>query len=945
MSSPTDRQGHLEPETLRRHPLATDPEPAAPGWWQNYLQRLGGISPTAREVLKLDSRYIVEQGVLGAGVPGDARWPSTRTRRGLVMGSVQSGKTASMFGVTARALDERLDVVIILAGTRISLWQQTLDRFAEQVDWPDQGVERDRARILIPKAGVIVDGRVALATLYRLQSASVRRALRERRPIVVIAMKQADHLRALARSLRESFVPAVEATNRPVHMLVLDDEADDGSVLDAVVENSQSAADAHLKQIPRAIADLWEPRAGETAPDNLFATYTAYTATPQANFLQEDHNPLSPKDFVVALRTPFDRGSIEDRSTTFFEPEGLTRYYTGGETFYRRAHAANLAQPITGDPRTDVADAMRSFLVGAAIRVLREPDKLGPLSAAKARFASREEAKQRCPSPTSMLVHPSAAVSDHFGVLGDLITWTGTEPPADIAKWHALAADLLPRWWAEDLLDNDASWNAWLDRFADSARDLKTAFGMPSARSLPNWAETRRALLDEVLPGTRISVVNSDPNADDRPEYQPWTDGEGWFAPRDISTIFVSGNVMSRGLTLEGLTTTLFLRRSDSPYADTQMQMQRWFGYRGEYLELCRLFASQEQLELFASYHDADEALRQQVIIEMATSTDRAPTPQVLQGSNYVATGKIANVRTQPLCPGASPFVRTINSGDAADPNARLVATAFANRPSSEVLGSGSDSRGRILDAPLTLGEAADLLDGLSFDRYRPGQSSWQVERWTQIRKQIEAQGSLPDTRPLYRAPGREGAPDDPVRRDCPYAIAAYLRLWEACLTRHVRGMSPTDGPARRWSMVDLASRRQRQPRFWVGIRYGAGGLVTSGPIAELGFDVRATERSVTDGRIDTTWGTRNPNAGELGYRGDDFFDYFHRGERTPVLTEGEPAWRPVGADGLILFYVNQPAGQPHPAIATGVCIPLGGPDQFAAVVASAMGGQSSADV
>ena len=102
---------------------------------------------------------------------------------------------------------------------------------------------------------------------------------------------------------------------------------------------------------------------------------------------------------------------------------------------------------------------------------------------------------------------------------------------------------------------------------------------------------------------------------------------------------------------------------------------------------------------------------------------------------------------------------------------------------------------------------------------------------------------------------------------------------------------------------------------------------------------------SVTDGRLDTTWGTRNPSATALGYRGDDFFDYFHRGERTPVVPEGEPAWRPVGADGLILFYVNQPRGQAHPAIATGVCIPLGGPDQFAAVVASAMGGSSSADI
>ncbi|MGB3763344.1 MAG: Z1 domain-containing protein, partial [Ornithinimicrobium sp.] len=758
------------------------------------------------------------------------------------MGSVQSGKTASMFGVSARALDEGVDVVVILAGTRISLWQQTLDRFASQVDWPTEGAERERARLLIPKSGVVIDNRVALATLYRLQSASVRRALRERRPIVVIAMKQVDHLRALARSLRESVVPAIETADRPVHMLVLDDEADDGSVLDAVVENSQDAADAHLKQIPRAIADLWEPRAGRVSPPNLFTTYVAYTATPQANFLQEDHNPLAPKDFVVALRTPFDRGAVVERSTTYFEPEGPDRYYTGGETFYRRAHSAGLAQRISEDPKADTLAAMRSFLVGAAIRVLREPHRMGPATARHALFRSREEAGASCPLPTSMLVHPSASVSDHFGTLGDVISWAGANPPEDVAEWHALAAEVLPGWWAKDLIDEEGSWQAWREHFATSAAALKAAFNTPQARSLPSWAAIRAVLLEEIFPGTRISVVNSDPNADDRPEYEPKESGEGWLAPRDMSTIFISGNVMSRGLTLEGLTTTLFMRRTDSPYADTQMQMQRWFGYRGSYLELCRLFASSEQLQLFASYHDADEALRQQVIAEMASNAG-PPTPQVLQGANYIATGKIANVRTLPLCPGASPFIRSINTGQSPDPNAELVAKAFVEHPSSEVLGRGSMSRGRILDRPLTLAETAELLDELSFDAYRPGQDSWQSERWEQVRKQLEAQGPLPDARPLYRAPGRLGAVDDLARRDCSYAIPAYLRLWEAALSRHVRGMAPTDGPARPWSMVGLAARRQRQPRFWVGIRYGAGSQVSDGPLANLPFEIRAAQR------------------------------------------------------------------------------------------------------
>ncbi len=128
-------------------------------------------------------------------------------------------------------------------------------------------------------------------------------------------------------------------------------------------------------------------------------------------------------------------------------------------------------------------------------------------------------------------------------------------------------------------------------------------------------------------PGTRVSVVNSDPAADDRPLYKPTLDPETgkWRPARDLSTIFVSGNVMARGLTLEGMTTALFQRSSANPLADTQMQMQRWFGYRGAYIELCRVFADPDQLDLFRAYHDMDEAVRVAITEKMVGGD--APRP------------------------------------------------------------------------------------------------------------------------------------------------------------------------------------------------------------------------------------------------------------------------------------------------------------------------------
>src|SRR5262245_24222479 len=111
-------------EHVTRHPPEQDA--AAPDtWWSRYGQSLeaSSISATSRHVIEADCRYVATNGVLDVGEPGAERWPAGRVRRGVVMGAVQSGKTASMLGVTALALDAGVDMVVILAGTRVALWR------------------------------------------------------------------------------------------------------------------------------------------------------------------------------------------------------------------------------------------------------------------------------------------------------------------------------------------------------------------------------------------------------------------------------------------------------------------------------------------------------------------------------------------------------------------------------------------------------------------------------------------------------------------------------------------------------------------------------------------------------------------------------------------------------------------------------------------------------
>ncbi|MFI2752963.1 Z1 domain-containing protein [Cellulomonas sp. P22] len=916
------------------------PPPKRDSWWERYTAALTGVSTTARSALEADCGYILDRGIFGSGNPGDGGWTG-QVRTGLVMGSVQSGKTASMLGVTALSLDRGVDVVVILAGTRLSLWRQTYERLAEQLDSGEDGTAKANRRLLCPPPGVALSGASgSLHDTYRLSSAQVRRKLGSGRPLVVVAMKQTDHLYALGGNLRNSVFPAVWEIGRPVHMLVLDDEADDGSVLDAVVEAGQNPLWSGFKQIPRAIADLWDPRS-EAAPANLYTTYVGYTATPQANLLQEDHNPLAPRDFVISLRTPLDIGHPVDltradaqRSSTYPEPTGLDNFYTGGEVYYRRGASAQLCVELTGQPDDDLGESIRAFLVAGAIRLHWAAGTFGPSSISGAQFESESAAKVASPDPHSMLFHPAADIEEHFKGAEDILTWAGLGDRQTARELLESGDARLPDELIARMLGEQPLWAAWIDRYRRSSNELGTQFNVINPRTIPDWPVVRQLLETEIIPGTRVSVVNSDPSADDRPDYKPSFDEEvgSWRAARDLSTIFVSGNVMARGLTLEGLTTALFRRSASIPFADTQMQMQRWFGYRGRHIELCRLFATPLQIDLFRGYHDIDEAVR--IAIADAMAGD-APSPVMLHGLHFLATGKIANLARTPLCPSSKPFVTLINSGEATDPNTKLVAKLFASGTSSELV-VGQSTRGLALDRTLSLSEAADLLGGLTYDGYRPGMESRLAELWSQVQARVTAERPLPAGSRLYRAPeAPDGEDPPPVRPNCPYSIAAYLRLWDACLTRNVRGLFVTGAPSDLWSMADLREKQAHQPTFSVGVRYGAGDPINSGPLETL--NIRATTKRVGPrGVLETEWGANNPAAGPLDYRGDEFFDYYHRGERVPRLVSGSP-WRPPGSHGQILFYVNQLPGQAYPAIAVGVCIPAGGPEQFAATRASAL--------
>ena len=148
------------------------------------------------------------------------------------------------------------------------------------------------------------------------------------------------------------------------------------------------------------------------------------------------------------------------------------------------------------------------------------------------------------------LYHPSASIQDHFTSAEDLLMWAGVPDRQAARQLLASGNATLPDALAKAVVTHPAPWAAWLDRYQASARVIETEFNVVHPSTFPDWPTLQILLTEEIIPGTRVSVVNSDPAADDRPSYRAVLDpaSGSWRAPRDLCTIFVSGNVMARGL-------------------------------------------------------------------------------------------------------------------------------------------------------------------------------------------------------------------------------------------------------------------------------------------------------------------------------------------------------------------------------------------------------------
>ena len=512
-------------------------------------------------------------------------------RRGLVVGHVQSGKTSNYTGLINKAADAGYKIIIVLAGMHNNLRSQTQIRLEEGFLGYETTADRD-AGVAIGVAGFGEDLKTNSATT-RAENGDFSKSIAkhfngispEERPWLFVVKKQKTVLTELLKWIQTrvadtpSSMPDWKLVTK-LPLLMIDDEADNASVdTGEQVFNDDGAPDEEhqpktINRLIRRILHSFSRKA-----------YVGYTATPFANIYihhkgatAKEGPDLFPKAFIINLAAPsnyvgparmFGKLTTDGRVGALPLSRRILDHYdleTGLGWMppkHKKTHF-----PIYNGQETipkSLREAIHSFVLICAARELRGQGL----------------------EHSSMLIHVTryVAVQDHVRQQVEETVRRMRQKITRSSDSHELLAQMR-RLWDEDFIPT-----------SEKVANLSPSEERPPA--LPAWDEVV-AKLPDVLDDIDVRSING--TAKDALDYA--TPGVA------LKVIAIGGDKLARGLTLEGLCVSYFVRTTKM--YDTLMQMGRWFGYRPGYLDLCRLYTSPDLVKWFGHIADASEELREE---------------------------------------------------------------------------------------------------------------------------------------------------------------------------------------------------------------------------------------------------------------------------------------------------------------------------------------------
>lgn len=490
---------------------------------------------------------------------------------GMVVGQVQSGKTSNYTGLICKAADSGFKLIIVLAGIHNSLRSQTQLRLDEGFLGFDTKFSRayDQNRVWI---GV---GRGSRSIVAHSLTSSDHRGdftagaanslginFNTTEPILLVVKKNAAVLQRLKKWLSTY---AVNSGDKKIisdkSLLMIDDEADHASI------NTNPRQAEQPTRINGLITDIM----------TLFskAAYVGYTATPFANiFIPLEEDSLFPRDFIINIPAPSNYiGPDKVFGFDYYEDDSennktlpIVFRIDDYKPFFPDRHQSQ--DPKPQDIPESLNIAIKTFFLVCTIRQLRGNGN----------------------AHNSMLIHVSRFIAWQNKVF-ELVYNT-------VRHYQRGIEFKIPDIIEEFRQIYEVGTQNYDSIVSISQEILESEFASLDTKiTTQPWIEVL-SILHEA--SSKIVVKELNGGSGDVLDYYEHTNG--------LSLIAIGGDKLSRGLTLEGLSVSYFLR--SSKMYDTLMQMGRWFGYKRGFLDLCRLFTSAELNEWFCHITKASEELR-----------------------------------------------------------------------------------------------------------------------------------------------------------------------------------------------------------------------------------------------------------------------------------------------------------------------------------------------
>ena len=490
---------------------------------------------------------------------GDPTRKISYKRRGLIIGDVQSGKTANYTGLICKAVDAGYKVVVLLTGTIEKLRQQTQKRIDEGFVGADSDAMmkmKDDGQIIgVGKFDSSIRPMVLTSTTddFKAKNASnLGFDLRNINGTVIFVIKKNSAiLKRLNKWLKTFNKNGEHAINNSI--LVIDDESDNASI-NTKSEEDPTAINVQIRELLKMFTK---------------SSYVGFTATPFANIFIDPDNynemvaeDLFPKDYIYSLNAP----SNYIGARNIFDEDGVAKNMLV-EIDTNSSHQASIVNILPWGHKSD-------------LRVTNLPEDLKTAVATFMLANVIEDLRGMQGTHRSMLVNVSIFTAIQEQV-ADLIN-EFVKDAQNACKLYCL------------LDEEKAIRNEYIAFLKETYCAIYSNVGYPLSVIQKELHKSCASILVQAINQRNGKNLNFDA-----------------YKSHGLRVIAVGGMSLSRGLTLEGLVVSYFYR--NSKMYDTLMQMGRWFGYRTGYNDICRIWMSDESIEWYRHISQATDELRKEI--------------------------------------------------------------------------------------------------------------------------------------------------------------------------------------------------------------------------------------------------------------------------------------------------------------------------------------------